>query len=477
MRVVWVCLTVILAGCAGTPSAPEPDAEPMPDLPVHCDADRPAVAHGPGAEPREPEFLLYPCLSKTGAISREPTMGVDSDGTVYHYPAMTGDNTEPMGVAISKDRGDTWDHVLPDIAGEPFHRTSVDPYFYHDRWTDRIFADDLLTPNCSYFSWSDDGGASWDHSISGCMETDHQTIFSAPPVTSDPDGYANVVYRCAINAVALGAYGTISTCQKSLDGGLTWLPPGEPAFVTRTDRLPEYCSGAHGHGWGDDEGTIYLPKGHCGVPMLAISDDEGASWRQVAVADNGIQGHDGGVAVDDDGTIYYTWIAGDGLPHVAYSQDEGATWSDPIMYGPPGLEHARFAEVYVNDAGVFASSYMGTWQEADDPDRVYDGVLAVSYDLLGDATFYSQAINGPDDAFIVGGCCQGLQDFMDVVIGPDGTPWGAYIDDCLGPGMDCSTREIAPGVEEALDTQREGAVGWFTGGPGPPGDDGNSTAP
>jgi hypothetical protein len=42
------------------------------------------------------------------------------------------------------------------------------------------------------------------------------------------------------------------------------------------------------------------------------------------------------------------------------------------------------------------------------------------------------------DAFVVGGnCCGGVQDFIDVRIGPDGTPWGAFVDDCLGEGNKC----------------------------------------
>jgi hypothetical protein len=53
-----------------------------------------------------------------------------------------------------------------------------------------------------------------------------------------------------------------------------------------------------------------------------------------------------------------------------------------------------------------------------------------------------------------------VQDFLDVRIGPDGTVWGAFVDDCLGDGMDC---EEDP--DEPLDTHREGAAGWFWGAP------------
>ncbi|HLE47525.1 MAG TPA: sialidase family protein [Candidatus Thermoplasmatota archaeon] len=469
---------LLVAGCAATPTenVPAPtrlggraDGGPSglgpQQVPPGCDANRTAEAHYADAilAPSLFDRPIIPCMSKTGSISREPTIGISSKGTVFHYPAMTGDNTKPMGVAISKDHGATWRRVLPSIQGVPTHPTSVDPYFYLDPATDRAFADDLMTPNCSYFSWSDDDGATWQHSYSGCLETDHQTIFAGKPVTSQTRGYPNVVYRCAINAVALGAYSTMSTCQKSIDGGMTWLAPGQPAFTSPPDRAPpNHCTGAHGHGFADHKGTIYLPKGHCGVPMLGISADEGATWRRVQIASNGIQGHDGGVGVDPAGNIYYTWTATNRLPYLAYSRDGGTTWSAPIMIGAPEILHARFVELNVGGVGKIAWVYMGTKGPNDKGVQTYDAYLGVSYNALDpNPTFYSATVHDPvADAFRVGTCCGGIQDFIDVRIGPDGTAWGAFVDDCLGEGTNC--REDP---SEQLDTHREGAAGWFWGGP------------
>ncbi|HUR25091.1 MAG TPA: sialidase family protein [Candidatus Thermoplasmatota archaeon] len=464
---------LLLAGCLGgdregREDRDGPEGHGAQGLSTHCDADRPAVAHAPDGEPRPALFTLIPCASKTGFVSREPTIGLTASGAVFHYPAMLGDNTEPTGVAVSTDRGETWTHSLPAEAGVPTHPSSLDPYLYVDPVTDRVFTDDLLNPFCSYSSWSDDEGATWDNTVAGCFEADHQTIFAGPPTVSQPDGYPNVVYRCAINAVALGGGGTMSTCQKSTDGGRVWQPFQEPAFAQDVDKLPDVCGGAHGHGIADADGTIYLPKGHCGVPMVAISDDEGASWRRVAVSTMATSSHDVGIGIDPDGRLYASWQGPDDLPYLAHSSDKGATWSEPILMAAPGVVDAGFTELYVGGVGKVVVVYYGTQQEASAPDRTYEPYLTVSYDILeADSTLYSASLTDPDvDAYVVGSCCGGVQDFIDVRIGPDGTPWAALIDDCLGDGgRTCSTREVAPGVEEQLDTQREGVAGWLEGGP------------
>lgn len=476
-----------------------PSGYAVDELPPGCDANRTAVAHLPGgvlvADP--PHAPPVPCLTRTGYTSAEPTLGVASDGTVFLYPALPSFSiTTPVGVARTTDDGATWERIVPDLLGQPTHPTTLDPYMYLDPATDRVFVDDLAPAfNCSYLSWSDDLGETWDHSLAGCMEFDHQTIFAGPPTISPTVGYPNVVHRCAINTVALAGASFSATCQRSLDGGLTWLAPGEPAFVadpTREGhgRVPGYCDGALGHGFVGDDGTVYLPKGFCGQPFLAISDTEGLTWTRVQVATNGMnayadgtQGHEAGVAADADGNVYYLWVARDRLPYLATSRDGGETWSEPLMVGPPGLTQAALPALIVGGTGKVAVAYMGSTNappaphpmcdsatdclmgdngdERDYADVTWNGYLGVTVNALDDEPlFYSAPVNDPDDPLIRGQCppirCQEVFDFIDVRVGPDGTPWAPYVDGCTGA---CATGE------EMTDNDDEGVAGRLWGGP------------
>lgn len=433
-------------------------------------------------------------MTRTGYRSAEPTIGIDVEGTVFLYPAIGGGE---RGVARSTDAGASWGRVVPALQGQPTHRTSLDPYMYLDPRTGRVFADDLTTPNCSVLSWTDDGGGSWDRSVAGCMEFDHQTIFAGPPTTSQTASYPNVVYRCAINLVAAAGASTASTCQRSLDGGRTWLPPGEPAFLADPreegyGQVPGYCDGATGHGFVDRDGTVYLPRGWCGQPWLAISEDEGLTWTRVQVAGNGMpmtsdgyaQGHEAGVGVDPAGNVYYFWVARDRLPYLAVSRDGGATWSEPMMVGPPDLTEAALPQLIVGGTGKLAFAYVGSTNApggpipprdcVEDPDpngcvfagegrdysnATWNGYIGTTVDALADRpTFHTAPVNSPADPLVVGECgpirCQEVFDFIDVRIGPDGTPWAPFVDGCTEGA--CQPDDTGLG---------EGVVGRLWGGP------------
>jgi len=181
------------------------------------------------------------CLHATGVESFEPTLGVAPNGTVFLYPAWQ--SGELVRVAGSFDAGETWQEVVPSLAGQNPHAQSLDPYLYLDPTTGRVFANDLQPNQCSMFSFTDDQDASWNYTLAGCGETDHQTVFAGPPTVSTTTGYPNVVYRCAANAGLAADETTFATpCARSLDGRATWLPPGKPAFLTdRPAPWPRGC--------------------------------------------------------------------------------------------------------------------------------------------------------------------------------------------------------------------------------------------
>jgi hypothetical protein len=425
------------------------------------------------------------CLVHTGVDSSEPTLGVAADGTLYHYPAAVVDRDTPAangirfltGVAQSKDNGSTWRVLLPTLGPVvPTHQVSTDPYFYLDPTTQRIFADDLSAATCSVFSWSDDAGATWDHSLAGCQETDHQTTFAGKPVTSTTVGYPNVLYRCAINLVTTSGASTAATCTKSLDGGRTDVLTGEPPFVTDASELPAVCDGAVGHGVADASGAIYLPKGRCPNPWLAISHDEGRSWTRVQVADNGMPGdpdsgyeHDAGVDVDPAGNVYYFWIAADRLPYLSVSRDGGATWSPPARVGPPGLKEANLPALAAGATGKIAFAYFGAfdspgapWASSSYTNTTWHAIVSESVDALdADPTYLTAVADPPLDPVARGECglvrCNdAVKDFISLEIGPDGTPWVALVDGCLAA---CKEHK-----QQGIDG-REGAMARLWGGP------------
>jgi hypothetical protein len=454
--------------------------------------------------------VAIPCLVETGFSSGEPTVGVcPRTGSVYEFPAGAGPAPAGHGAARSTDQGATWARVVPSLpGGVPSHQSSLDPYFYLDPATCRIFVDDWVA-DCTQLSWSDDEGATWTNGVNNCGQFDHQTLFAGPaPAGGAPTaGYPNVVYQCAINLVGLADASEATTCQKSLDGGLTWVFTGAPPYVadpTLGDGrygVPGACDGATGHGVVDDRGWVYLPKGLCGKPFLAVSRDEGLTWSRLKVSDlrmavmTSQQGafyeHEAAVGVDRGHVLYYAWTAADRMPYLSVSRDDGATWSAPAMVGLPGLKEVALLQMAVGAPGHVAFVYMGSpdspggfpAQAACDPSPAqcaadvagsepagavppeyrnvtWGGYMGLSADALdATPTVQSVALNATGDPLVRAICgpirCGAESDFLDVRIGPDGTPWASLVDGCVD---ECVRSGDA-------DNAGRGVVGRLWGGP------------
>ncbi|HVF52238.1 MAG TPA: sialidase family protein [Actinomycetota bacterium] len=406
-------------------------------------------------------------MQPTGAVGMEPTLGVNDDGWIF-VNTWYG----PSDVLRSKDQGETWRVVSPLRSGP--RPTSHDPYLYVDPRTGRLFSADLQRNlECHAISHSDDGGETWITSAL-CGEVDHQTLFAGAPALSVPTVYPNVVYYCAVNVgVGPNSFGT--TCFKSLDGGIVFTPTGSPPFVgfdPSNDKgnfgVAGWCGGGTHHGVVDGDGTIYLPRTYCGTPTLAISDDEGATWRHVVVADNGTSigdgeyQHDAGVAVDGSGNIYVTWIAQDKLPYLAISKDGGASFSEPVMVAPPGItETAVPGAIEVGRDGSIALAYMGSENspfptkgdctiaqeafcpsEADYYEVDWNGYITVTTDALAkQPRFITVRVNPRSAPLEKGTCfqrCGDIGDFIDITIDGKGLPWAAFVRPCTG-STQCST--------------------------------------
>lgn len=451
-----------------------PDAPDVAEAPVPpgCDRARPVVLHGfdGAAKATFPGPRPVSCYHDAGPyITFEPAIGVTSDGTVMIGPGQESfSTTSAVGVLRTRDQGATWDLIYPDLEGVPTHQTTLDPYLFTDPMTDRTWAEDLSPAvNVAVNSWTDDGGESWTNGYAGGMQFDHVTVFTGPPVSSPTLGYPNIVYRCSISGGALAGASTLIVCQRSLDGGLTWLPHGEPAYTflqqavadvipTVETPLLQPCWSGNGHGATDAQGRVYLPRGHCGQPFLAWSDDEGMTWTRTQVSDLGVTcappsgangaicEHDAGFGIDADGTLYFAWVAFDHLLYLTRSTDEGLTWDTPRVVSAPGMNEVTHVQLAAGAAGKIALVYYATkngpgvpWADGYE-ETTWDAYMAVSYDASSDdATFATVQLNDVGDPMVRHQCgpvrCDGIYDYIDLRIGPDGAPWAPLVDACTGP--------------------------------------------
>ena len=411
-----------------------------------------SVAHHPGAVLAE--GVTGPALELLGTgfnNAAEPTIGITRDGTVF-ADVMTK-------IVSSRDQGRTWKDVTP--ANRP---VTLDPYLYVDPVTSRVFKSDLLG-TCQQFSYSDDAGSTWTTVPAGCNLSDHQTIAAGPPVVSETIGYPNVLYNCS-QSLGYNGYSTASVCDKSLDGGATWIPTGTPAFNDPSPYgvgpgsgdggFPVHCNGDIGHVFVGNDGTLFVPRGWCGQPWVAISRDEGLTWTRSQVATNGMNttlsggfglvapgsgqsDHEAAVVADAKGNLFFLWMALDRLPYLAVSRDRGATWSAPMMVGAPGVNEAWGPALGIDPAGRVSVAYMGT---SNSPGAPWTGSYAQAtwtgyVSILPSPTdpkpvIFSAAASLPNRPLVRGACgpnrCDPVLDFIDVQSGPDGSAWGSFVD-------------------------------------------------
>lgn len=440
----------------------------------------PTVAYRPGSYvdgtttpstpvPYDGEALSVRTTS-IGGPAGEPTMGVQADGTAF-YAALQGLGTN---VLRSDDGGLTWADVSPKVGPVKVPPVTLDPYVYVDEETGRVFNVELSVA-CSTISYSDDAGASWFSNPLGCgyPVNDHQTVIAAnPPPGIDPIGYPNVVYYC-FNRVA------DASCSRSLNGGATFEPSGTPSYPGyevgedyNKFGVAGLCGGLHGHVVSDNDGRLFVPKVHCGIPSLAVSDDGGLTWRRTLVNTDLLGGdaHVGehsSVAVDDAGTVYYLWYEDETQkPWLAVSHDHGQTFGAPMNVAPPGVEQTNLMTLVAGGQGRIAMTFPGSASaDFDDDLRPWDTWIILSTDAdQSDPTFVATTANPAGDPVHRGDCsgrCGAMLDFLDIVVSPlDGMVWATAVDNCTDV-QQCNTDE--PGARPARGN--DGLVIRQLGGP------------
>lgn len=432
------------------------------------------IPTNPTVKDRSP---LVVSATRIGRKAAEPTLGVTEAGNAF-IAASDFDGVSPANprtlIYGSSDGNRSWHNVTPLVGGQPVTPTTLDPYLYVDPVTGRIFNDDLLV-GCSYLTWSDDEGKTWTKGNPLACESpvdDHQTLVAGNPIAGIvPTSYPRIVYYC-VNKVA------DVSCARSIDGGNTFRITGNPAYMgveQPSDGSPNsgpatLCGGIHGHIITDPAGRLFVPKGHCGQPWVAITEDAGSTWKQVRVNPMLVASRQTSIASDTAGNLYYTWIgAADLLPYMAVSKTHGKTWGPALLIAPPGVAAVNFPSIDVSTPGHLVLSFPGSTARLANAARPWNYYVAVSTDALAARpTFHSTTANPVRDPIHRGPClnrCAGMYDFIDVVVAPrTGELWAAAVDTCTAQACIDAQGPILSKAESASDAQ--GVVVRQLSGPG-----------
>ena len=415
-----------------------------------------------------------------GRQAAEPTIGVDKNNTGFFAAATFDSVIGVTGVAHlartvvvrSTDKGATWQAVSPPLLLNATNTTdpdfTLDPYLHVDPVTGRLFSFDLNLVCGGEEIFSDDEGVTWQsRQVCTAPVNDHQTLLTAPPGTglAKPTGtYPRMVYYC-FNQVG------DSACARSTDGGTTFVKTLTPAFLGSDPNAGSVCGGLTGQLAADSAGRIFLPKGHCGLPWVAISADGGDSWTRVKITPNTpMADHEVSLAVDTADNIYAVWQDGTfRLSFLSVSKDHGMTWSTPIMMAPPGVHEVNFPTIAVGDPGRIAVLFPGSEsQDFNDPTRPWNIYIVVSVNALdANPTFTWTIANDKNDPVHRGSCGPGrcdaqdggsMFDFLDIQVSPaDGAFWGTASDTCVpdpDPAKNCVTnpqaQQLRPGQGVAI---------------------------
>ena len=420
-----------------------------------------------------------------GRKAAEPTLGVDAKGAVFTvasaFDAAPGNppkNEPKTEVERSTDGGRTFQVVSPKAAGAAgTHPNSLDPYIYVDPKYGRVFDIDLELAG-SVISYSDDQGKTWTTSAltSAFGANDHQTLVSgAVPEGSNlltlDKAFPRIVYYC-VNQIAAGA------CARSLDGGRTFVQANQTGYqavrpadlvALNNNRNDGICGSLHGHAVTDRFGMLFIPRGYCLKPYIAISADGGTTFHDVLVTDAvGVSGQQSSVAVDHAGNLYYTWQDNlHQLPYLSVSRDHGEHWSAPLMIAPPGVHETNFPTIDVGDPGRIAITFPGTTAVGANPNvpdnkdktRPWNTYVVMSTDALSaNPLFLSNIANPKHDPVARGDCngrCGRMYDFLDIVSAPgdQGRVFASVVDTCTAY-LSCNSARL-PGNNDSGDVVKE----------------------
>jgi hypothetical protein len=488
-------LLVVVVGAQDSTATdpPEPGAV--------CEDQAPALAHHAGGAllAPQPGGAPVPCRSYTGFPGGESRIEVTEDNEVLFSPApdLRGiaslgygpetERTSPQwmfqngGIAVSGDRGTTW------ALNKPMNATWTmdDAFSYYDRATKRYF---WVALNSSPFPQvteggpgireqgvltesrilsTDDAGGHWQMGSAVGVIADRAPLVAAraPEGQPAPAGFSKVVYFCHVWGTDMG------TCSKSMDGGLTWSVAGRsfgPGVHTE-------CGGsAEDNGRPGWHALAPMPNGSIrevitcnGQAYLAESSDEGATWPII-----GTLPHAGDLRSDSEGNLYLVELVDERQLMLSVLPAGADTWTTPLDVTAPGVDAVQDNWFYaVRDAGQLTFTYNGRRTD----ETTFDGFITATRSTLaqlGDASavLWSAQVNG-ERPLMYGDDIQGVgypinpldentartpppqTDQLGSAIGPDGTPWASFTEDC-GPTPEDENCQMQ-------NNQTKGLAAWF----------------
>jgi hypothetical protein len=240
--------------------------------------------------------------------------------------------------------------------------TSFDPILFTDSQTNRTFVSQLLPTKISLMSFTDDDGNSWTPSQGAGINSgvDHQTVGGGPYGKNADGSFKGVVVRNPAitypNAVYYASQDIgVAEIARSDDGGITF-----GVAVPMWDLTQ--CGGLHGHIKVAPDGTVYVPNKSCGGEQgVAVSEDNGLTWKIRTVPGSKPGRTDPSVGIGSDGTIYVGYANGDGTPRIAVSHDKGKTFVNDQNVGfYQGIKNTVFPAVTAGDPDRAAFFFLGT---------------------------------------------------------------------------------------------------------------------
>ncbi|HEX4446159.1 MAG TPA: sialidase family protein [Polyangiaceae bacterium] len=448
-------------------SAPPPPAFTDQELTAQgCDLGAAITAYTAGATSSASSVVpaaLVPCFSPTGFGGQESSIGLAKDGSVFVAPAY-GPNGN--GLVRSNDFGKTWTQIVPGGHGR------VQPFLYLDPATDRLlFATSTLNaPDAGAstgfdLSWSADEGATWTSQLIAPDVRDWIKFYAGPPVTSATSGYPTVIYASAPSPISTPdtviypppAYQAV---YKSLNGGASWseVSMGALTLVAADAATSGIASSAvcpssewviYGNGLVGKDGTVYIGLRLCTTLGIAISTDEGASWKVITVPGSTLPAFTGllspvttnnllasePLAMDPAGNLYAIWNDANNALRLSTSPDKGQTWSggtSPIVVSAPGVTSTIEGAVAVRAPGNIAIAYYGTTDG-----KAYNGYMAESLNALDAHPVFSSAIvnkasdplfsNGFDNNYLLTIGFGDLDEMVQVKYAPNGDVWATFV--------------------------------------------------